>query len=290
MIFHPTRTTVLLLTLALVFLAVAIATVSYYQTRIAQAQSNTGNQATPSAPVLPSTPDVEPLNSTWFSTIGERTTVTASWGTLTVEAETAPESGAAGASSNSGSATRAVNAIGQDDVTRHRGLAKVLWDSTIWNAHRPADRSITGYLVERRYYFPDDHGPSEYETLVALHPHHTVNTNHQYNDYNVASRSVYEYRITPKLDNNTWLEPALARVNSAFRGNIEGYGVNTGIQLHINYATTGILEDQEVRMYRITYSAGGQQLVTPDSLFHTVDPATERISHIDTGVTKKTRG
>ena len=78
MIFHPTRTQVLLLTLALVFLAVAIATVSYYQTRTAQAQSNTGNQATPSAPVLPSTPDMEPLNSTWFSTVGERTTVTAS--------------------------------------------------------------------------------------------------------------------------------------------------------------------------------------------------------------------
>ena len=112
-----------------------------------------------------------------------------------------------------------------------------------------------------------------------------MNTKHKYNDYNVASRSVYEYRITPKLDNNTWLEPALARVNSGFRGHIEGYGVSTGIQWHINYATNGILADQEIRLYRITFSASGQQLVFPGSHFDTVDPAMERTSRIDVGVT-----
>lgn len=275
----------------LVILAAAIAMGAYYQAGAIQAQTDSGTDPTIPAPPVPPTPTPteHPVNSVYNTTVGESATSTLSWGTLTVEADTVlAGTASASSSSSSGNSTRAIssNPVGQEDVTAHTGLAKLRWNVNSWEADKPADRSVTAYRIERRHYFPSDRGPSKFETLVAIHPHNADNTEQEYNDYNVASRSIYEYQVTPQLDNGTELRAGRVRLNSGFRGNVEGYGVETGIQLHISYATHGVLADQEVRVYRSNFRPDGSEFVNGGSKIFTVDPATERIARIDTGVAR----
>ena len=242
-----------------------------------------------------SPPDVAlPLNST-LNDPGETVSVTTSWGTLGAEpvalqaATSQPDLPAPPAQSSRGrrasdawaGTENCQNVPGLPGPTSHQGKVKVRWKMDSFDAVPNQPRSVISYRIERRFYFPEDYGPSDYQLVVEAHPHNSRSDWQVYVDSDVASRSMYEYLITPLLDNGTVETPQEFRVKSSTASVLEGYGVADGIQLHVRYNVDDPPASHKGLLKRLRRDCdGGLSIGSNMNIFSQV-PAPKKVDHLD---------
>ena len=215
-----------------------------------------------------------PLNST-LPNPGEVVSVETSWGTLGTQRaalEPSPDVSFGGRFSG---------------FTReHKGQTRLVWDTDEYDEVKPAERSIVSYKIERQYFFPDDRGPSEYQVIAEAHPHEDDVVKQRFLDTDVASRTNFQYRVTPLLDDGNTLDPEHAYVESSTSRALEGFGVANGIELHWRYDSKKPVDNKTARVHWLRlYSNGGVEY-SPTRVVHEVTPPTPLMQYTYTDATE----
>ena len=255
-------------------------------------------QATPEPTQAPSDPEIEveqsnepptsPLNST--IPVERTTTVVAPWGTISAK-EVALEEGSTSLVLPRSASSRPRSASGFDDdwnhSGRHKGRAELEWDTDLFDSSDDT-RTVSHHRIERQYFFPDDHGPSRFQLIRATHQHNSSASKQRLLDTDVASRSVYRYRITPVLSDGSELEPWLIRLKSDTSQRLEAFGVADGVQIEMRHTRSedDSADGEEAWLYRLPRGTSGLYSSyhwNPSSKFREHTPVEDYMSYTDTG-------